>query len=139
MRVQAESSAEAGAQAAQVSTGGAPSASCQASTVFQEGVCAPSRSQLTLTMGQLGRVRWRCPAHVEDYCALTPAASCAVLSLQYLLQSRVRGVLLASHGVYYDIDYFRAVTGIRRAVAISNAKTDTHVRPAAPPTKHAHQ
>ena len=36
---------------------GAQRTPSRVSTVFQEGVCAPSRSQVTLIMGQLGKVQ----------------------------------------------------------------------------------
>ena len=56
---------------------------------------------------------------------------------QYMLQTRIRGPLLASHGCYHDVDYFRAVTGIRRAAAICNDRTDTHVRCMSPALQDA--
>lgn len=50
-----------------------------------------------------------------------------LLLLQMFLNTRVRGPVLASHGVYHSLEYFKGVTGIRDADLLVCKKTETHV------------
>jgi hypothetical protein len=46
---------------------------------------------------------------------------------QMFVNTRVRGPLLASHGVYHGLDYFKGVTGIKKAELLVCKKTETYV------------
>lgn len=50
-----------------------------------------------------------------------------LLLLQMFLNTRVRGPVLASHGVYHSLEYFKGVTGIRDADLLVCRKTETYV------------
>ena len=49
-------------------------------------------------------------------------------AMQMFLERRIMGPCIAAHGVYYDEEYFRGVTGLPDVKWIHCKKTETTVR-----------